>query len=471
MTDATPSRTHWPDLDIISGNPEELFEPLEELGRGAFGVVIKARNRRTNEIVAAKQISILCAPDEEVQAVRREIAMLQSCDHDNIVRYKGTYCTDSSLWLMMEYCEGGSLSALIAGMKRPLPESVISYVTREMIDGLRYLHRQRKIHRDIKSANVLLTADGRVKLADFGVSAQLKDSLARRRSFIGTVFWMAPEAIEERDYDERADIWSLGITVIEMAETQPPTAARGINRAMYSIPKDPPPTLQFRELWSPMMHTFIARCLVKDPPMRPTAAALATDPWLSAVNAKSAAKQLVSLLAEARQQHDLPDANAERHVTHRTASAESESACDEDEEDDTCILNTDEAEDPDPPQHEQAADDSRFFAAALSAVAPFVSLEHDVMWEALESDSRDLLTTAPTWVAGDGAAARGAESLSALRSAEMIGSHRAPQQLLRSLNFCRNDVYEREAITADQCDRYAAAAARMSKALSAVLPA
>jgi serine/threonine protein kinase len=181
----------------------------------------------------------------------------------------------------MEYCAGGSVDAFFKVLKRPLSEPLIALVCREVLKGLVYLHSKHKIHRDIKGGNILLTSKGEVKLADFGVSTELVHTMSRRNSFIGTLYWMAPEAIQEKEYDERADLWSLGITVIEMAEGSPPHMGMHYARALFAIPKDPPPTLQSRDQWSPLMHKFTSRLLIKDPNARPTAVTMLSDPFVA----------------------------------------------------------------------------------------------------------------------------------------------------------------------------------------------
>lgn len=244
-------------IKVHKDNPEELFEVLSVLGKGTFGTVYKARNTQTDEIVAIKEI-LLAGNDDEVENFLREVKILHDCDHENIVKYKGAYRSLNALWIAMEYCAGGSVDQVFKVLKKPLCESLIAFVMREVIKGLTYFHSLHKIHRDIKGGNILLTAEGKVKLADFGVSTELMHTLSRRNSFIGTLYWMAPEAILEKEYDERADIWSLGITMIEMAESAPPHMG-AIGPVLFKIPKDPPPTLRQKDMWSPLMHKFLAR--------------------------------------------------------------------------------------------------------------------------------------------------------------------------------------------------------------------
>lgn len=270
------------EIDIKPEDPEELFEELEMAGAGNYGVVIKARNRVTGDIVAIKQI--LLTDKAEIMAVQKEIVILQSCDHPNIVRYYGTYKSLGRLWLVMEYCEGSSVDLVYKMLHKPLPERLIAYVCRQVLQGLAYLHEHHRIHRDIKGGNVLLTRDGQVKLADFGVSTELMHSMSRRNTFVGTVLWMAPEAILEVDYDDKADIWSLGITVIEMAENGPPRLGLHVARAVFMIPREEPPTLQHKDQWSPQMSFFIKRLLTKNKDGRPSAATMLNDPFVQPEN-------------------------------------------------------------------------------------------------------------------------------------------------------------------------------------------
>lgn len=270
------------DLFISDTEPEELYEELGPIGIGNYGSVIKARNRQTQEIAAIKLV--LLVDKDERDFVQKEISILKQCLHPNIVRYYGAHKSLSKLWIVMEYCEGGSVDMVYKVLRHPLPEHLIAYVCRQVLLGLQYLHANRKIHRDIKGGNILLTRDGDVKLADFGVSTELTHSLSRRNTFVGTLLWMSPEAILELDYDEKADLWSLGITLIEMAEGAPPYIDTHPARALFMIPKVDPPTLHDKERWSPQMTLFLKRLLTKDYHLRPTAAALLNDPFVAPEN-------------------------------------------------------------------------------------------------------------------------------------------------------------------------------------------
>ncbi|ESL06739.1 protein kinase [Trypanosoma rangeli SC58] len=270
------------DLFISDMEPEELYEELGPIGVGNYGSVIKARNRQTQAIAAIKLV--LLVDKDERDFVQKEISILKKCVHPNIVRYYGAHKSLSKLWIVMEYCEGGSVDMVYKVLRHPLPEPLIAYVCRQVLLGLQYLHANRKIHRDIKGGNILLTRDGDVKLADFGVSTELSHSLSRRNTFVGTLLWMSPEAILELDYDEKADLWSLGITLIEMAEGAPPYIDTHPARALFMIPKVDPPTLHDKDRWSPQMALFLKRLLTKDYRLRPTATSMLNDPFVAPEN-------------------------------------------------------------------------------------------------------------------------------------------------------------------------------------------
>ena len=171
----------------------------------------------------------------------------------------------------MELCEGGSVSDLMTSCEATLEETTIQVVCAAVLLGLDYLHAQKHIHRDIKCGNVLLSAKGHVKLADFGVSATLSNTVSRRHTLIGTPFWMAPEVIKEDAYDYKADIWSLGITAIEMADGEPPYIHIHPMRAIFLIPQRPPPTVKKPEMWSKTFLDFLSQCLKKDAKERSSA--------------------------------------------------------------------------------------------------------------------------------------------------------------------------------------------------------
>lgn len=271
MRKGVPKDPEIADL-FYKDDPEELFIDLHEIGHGSFGAVYFATNAHTNEVVAVKKMSYSGKQTHEKwQDILKEVKFLQQLKHPNTIEYKGCYLKEHTAWLVMEYCSG-SASDLLEVHKKPLQEVEIAAITHGALQGLAYLHSHALIHRDIKAGNILLTEPGQVKLADFGSASMASPA----NSFVGTPYWMAPEvilAMDEGQYDGKVDIWSLGITCIEMAERKPPLFNMNAMSALYHIAQNDSPTLQSNE-WTDSFRRFVDYCLQKIPQERPTSAEL-----------------------------------------------------------------------------------------------------------------------------------------------------------------------------------------------------
>lgn len=282
-------------LDISRRNPQDEYDLIQKIGSGTYGDVYKALRHNTNDHAAIKIIKLESGDD--ISIIQQEILMMKDCVHPNIVAYYGSYLRREKLWICMEYCGGGSLQD-IYHMSGPLQELQIAFVCRETLKGLSYLHSMGKMHRDIKGANILLTEDGDVKLADFGVSAQITATINKRKSFIGTPYWMAPEvaAVERKGgYNQQCDVWAIGITAIELAELQPPMFDLHPMRALFLMSKSnfKPPQLKDKFKWSPTFHHFVKVALTKNSKKRPSADRLLQHPFLEGNLTKKLTRDLI----------------------------------------------------------------------------------------------------------------------------------------------------------------------------------
>lgn len=308
--------------DSLTKQPEEVFDVLEKLGEGSYGCVYKAHYKETGEIVAIKQVPV----ESDLQEIIKEISIMQQCNSPHVVRYYGSYFKNSDLWIVMEYCGAGSVSDIIRIRNKTITEEEIATILQSTLKGLEYLHFMRKIHRDIKAGNILLNSEGQAKLADFGVAGQLTDTMAKRNTVIGTPFWMAPEVIQEIGYNCVADIWSLGITAIEMAEGKPPYADIHPMRAIFMIPTNPPPTFRNPDLWAPSFRDFVSQCLVKNPENRATATQLLQHPFIKSAKPSSILRAMITDAMEIKLKR-------QEEAEQREQDAEDDDNSDEDEVD------------------------------------------------------------------------------------------------------------------------------------------
>uniref|UniRef100_A0A8C2IM03 non-specific serine/threonine protein kinase n=1 Tax=Cyprinus carpio TaxID=7962 RepID=A0A8C2IM03_CYPCA len=271
-------------------NPNDIWEIIGELGDGAFGKVYKAQNKETGELAAAKVIET--KSEEELEDYMVEIDILASCNHQYIVKLLDAFFYDNNLSFCV-YC------LCLSELDRGLEEPQIQVICKQMLEALQYLHSMKIIHRDLKAGNILLTLDGDIRLADFGVSAKNTKTLQRRDSFIGTPYWMAPEVVmcetmKDAPYDYKADIWSLGITLIELAQIEPPHHELNPMRVLLKIAKSEPPTLEKPAKWSMEFKDFLKKALDRNPETRPTAAQLLDHPFVSSVKTNRPLRELVA---------------------------------------------------------------------------------------------------------------------------------------------------------------------------------
>jgi len=288
-------------LKDLCGDPatKELYSNLEKIGEGAAGEVFIATSKERNEQVAIKKMAI---NHDNVKLLCTEISIMKSSSHPNIVEFIDCFVVENNqLWIIMELMDGCLTDVLEQFPKVALDERQIALVCRETLKSLSYIHNSHRVHRDIKSDNILLNSRGEIKIADFGYAAQLTQEKQWRRTVVGTPYWMAPELIRGHDYGQKVDIWSLGIMLREMIEGEPPYMEFPPLRALFLITTKGIPPLEMEEKYSPQLVAFYSRCLEKDVEKRPDADELLKDPFLQMVCFK---KEFVPVIAKAREAAD-----------------------------------------------------------------------------------------------------------------------------------------------------------------------
>jgi serine/threonine-protein kinase 24/25/MST4 len=306
-------------------DPESIYTKQTCIGGGSFGKVYKGVDKRTGQSVAIKVIDVENA-DDEVDDIIQEISILGGLNSPYVTKYYGSFLKGSDLWIVMEFCSGGSCQDLLQpGL---IPEDYICIIVRELLMGLEYLHNDGKLHRDIKAANILLGANGQVKLADFGVSGQLTATMTKKNTFVGTPFWMAPEVIKQSGYDHKADIWSLGITALELAQGEPPYSDIHPMKVLFLIPKNPAPVLEGN--FSKDFKDFVHKCLRKEPRERPSARELLKHPWVRKAKRTAYLTELIE--RHERWQASHGNARASGHDTYHDRRADSPNRDGEDED-------------------------------------------------------------------------------------------------------------------------------------------
>ncbi len=288
--------------NFIEADPLQIFERVVKIGEGSSGSVYRAYDPKRKVTVAIKRV--IPKSDEELALFKFEIAVMSSAFHQNLIKCYDAYKQENHLFIVMELADGGSLTDVLYFLndrRMHLNEPEIAYICREVLQGLASLHGIKRIHRDIKSDNTLLTREGKVKIADFGFAAQLTDKSNKRNTVIGTPFWMAPEVCRGMEYDCKVDVWSTGVLAIECAEGSPPLLHETQMKAMFLIATEGPPRLKAPDEWTSDFHDFIERCTVIDPAKRASAAEMLKHPFLQRAAMQDHMGRIFSVVADFRE--------------------------------------------------------------------------------------------------------------------------------------------------------------------------
>ncbi|XP_020651441.1 serine/threonine-protein kinase PAK 6 [Pogona vitticeps] len=261
---------------VDQGDPRTMLENYVKIGEGSTGIVCIAREKHSGRQVAVKMMDL--RKQQRRELLFNEVVIMRDYQHDNVVEMYKSYLVGDELWVLMEFLQGGALTDILSQIR--LNEEQIATVCESVLQALAYLHSQGVIHRDIKSDSILLTLDGRVKLSDFGFCAQISKDVPKRKSLVGTPYWMAPEVISRSPYTTEVDIWSLGIMVIEMVDGEPPYFSDSPVQAMKRLRDSPPPKIKNCHKTSPVLRDFLERMLTRDPLERATAKELLDHPFL-----------------------------------------------------------------------------------------------------------------------------------------------------------------------------------------------
>ena len=284
-------------MALIEGDPSKKYVLLHQIGQGGFGKVFLTKEAETGNLTALKFVDP--KNERERYFLNSEIAVMKGLQKNNyIVRYLEGYFFRQRVWIFLEYLEYGCLTAILDVRRGKIPEPLIAYILRQVLKATHFLHSKHIVHRDIKSDNIMIGKNGDIKLGDFGYAAQLTQERQARTSRVGTILWMAPEIIKGKgDYNNKVDVWSLGIFAMELAKGDPPYLTEDPNRVLLMIVTRPPPKLD--QSWSSEFQDFVAQCLKKDPKVRASTEDLLAHPFMKKYDKEVQKKDFLKFLEEA----------------------------------------------------------------------------------------------------------------------------------------------------------------------------